>query len=208
MAPLKRFIAISLVIQALFHVSTDKAASQGESANTSAGRADSVTPPTVMAEGAAPPQELVSGGNILLTVSQSRALKLKSKVVAPSIIDAGIAEIVSISGNDLVIRGRMPGSTTLVLSDETGAKSFVEVRVERQLTEEEQQIPRGSNTVKFVPVGGSGRIILTGDVGSTEELIKLFGVGNASTDDRGMNIEAANNRVINRRPGEQGSSPR
>lgn len=208
MAPLERFIAISLVILALCPAGIGKAAAQGESAKPVAAHTNTGTLPTALVESANTSQDLVGGGNVLLTVSQSRVLKLRTKVVAPSIIDAGIAEIVSTSENELVIRGHMPGITTLVFSDEAGAKSFVELRVERQLTAEEQQQPGGSNTVKFVPVGDSGRIILTGDVGSTEELIKLFGVGNASTDDRGMNIEAANNRVINRRAGEQGSSPR
>ncbi|MBY0548338.1 MAG: pilus assembly protein N-terminal domain-containing protein [Candidatus Obscuribacterales bacterium] len=201
-----RFAAIALVILALCHLSADKAVSQGEPSQPVARETTGI--PTAPVDSATPSQELVSGGNILLTVAQSRVLKMKSKIVAPSVIDAGIAELVSTSGNELLIRGRLPGTTTLVLSDESGTKSFIEVRVERQLTAEEQQQPHRSKTVKFIPVGGSDRIILTGDVGSNEELIKLFGVGNASTDDRGMNIEAANNRVIKSRPGEQGSSQR
>jgi Flp pilus assembly secretin CpaC len=60
--------------------------------------------------------------------------------------------------------------------------------------------------VKAFSVGGSDRVLLLGDVDHPESVIKAFSASNVFMDDRGMNIQVANSRLINGRIGEQGGS--
>lgn len=166
----------------------------------------SVTAPA-LADASQGLQEQGTARTITLKISKTCTIKLRT-TLTPTVIDAGIAEIVSFAQNELTLRGRLPGATTLVVSDESGSKSYICLQVESETGATKNRQSDGQNAVKFIPVGGAARIILTGATDSTEELIKLFSVGNASVDDRGMNIEAVNNRVLNRRPDEPGSSGR
>src|SRR5262249_15320364 len=57
---------------------------------------------------------------------------------------------------------------------------------------------------KAFSVGGTDRVLLLGDVDHPESIIKAFAAANVFMDDRGMNIQVANSRLINARIGEQG----
>lgn len=142
---------------------------------------------------------LTDESRVQLLVSQSRVLKLSGRLSNATVGDSGIAQV-AVSGEDLTISGRFPGATTLILTDDAGRKSFISVTVQTEA--EASQVPSRARSVKLVPVGSSDRIILTGDVDSPEQLLRLFTNGNASTNDRGMNVESANDRLINVRPGE------
>jgi Flp pilus assembly secretin CpaC len=60
--------------------------------------------------------------------------------------------------------------------------------------------------VRSFSVGGSDRVILTGDVDHAESIIKAFATANAFMDDRGMQITVAGNRILGARLGELGGN--
>ncbi len=147
--------------------------------------------------------------NILdLKVSQSRTFKLKNKIVRTSISDPAVAEPVVVSENQIVLLGKTPGSATLVLWDDAGNSVAIDLRVTRDYTQLQSTLreidPR--IIVKAFSVGGSDRVLLLGDVDHTESIVRAFSAANVFMDDRGMNVNVANNRLVAGRIGEQGAS--
>ncbi len=153
-------------------------------------------------------EEFKSTNIIDVAVSKSRTFKLRNKVVRTSISDPGIVEPVVISENQLVLLGKSPGRATMVLWDDAGNSSAIDVRVTRDYTQLQSTLreidPR--IIVKTYSVGGSDRVVLLGDVDHPESVIRGFSASNVYMDDRGMNIQVANNRLINARIGEVGAS--
>ncbi len=142
-----------------------------------------------------------------VAVSKSRTFKMRNKIVRTSISDPGVVEPVVISENQLVLLGKSPGRATMVLWDDAGNSSAVDVRVTRDYTQLQSTLreidPR--IIVKTYSVGGSDRVVLLGDVDHPESVIRGFAASNVYMDDRGMNIQVANNRLINARIGEIGA---
>jgi Flp pilus assembly secretin CpaC len=143
-----------------------------------------------------------------LKTSQSRTFKLKNKVVRTSISDPGIAEPVVVTENQLVLLGKAPGTATLVLWDDAGNSVSIDLRVSRDFSQLQATLreidPR--IIIKAFSVGGSERVLLTGDVDNVESVIKAFAASNVFMDDRGMNIQVANGRIIAGRIGESGGA--
>src|ERR1700733_549411 len=153
-------------------------------------------------------EEFKTTNVIDLKVAQSRTFKLKNKIVRTSISDPSIAEPVVVSENQLVLLGKTPGTATLVLWDDAGNSVAIDLRVTRdygQLQATLREIdPR--IIVKAFSVGGSDRVLLLGDVDHPESVVKAISAANVFMDDRGMNVQVANNRLVNARIGEQGGS--
>jgi Flp pilus assembly secretin CpaC len=146
--------------------------------------------------------------NVLdLKVSQSRTFKLKNKIVRTSISDPAVAEPVVVSENQIVLLGKTPGSATLVLWDDAGNSVAIDLRVTRDYAQLQSTLreidPR--IIVKAFSVGGADRVLLLGDVDHTESVVRAFSASNVFMDDRGMNVQVANNRLVNGRIGEQAS---
>ncbi|PWT96553.1 MAG: hypothetical protein C5B53_09435 [Candidatus Melainabacteria bacterium] len=149
-------------------------------------------------------EEFKSSNVIDLKVSQSRTFKLKNKIVRTSISDPSIAEPVVVAENQIVLLGKSPGGATLVLWDDAGNSMAIDLRVARDFSQLQSALreidPR--IIVKAFSVAGSDRVLLLGDVDHPESVIKAFGSANVFMDDRGMNIQVANSRLINARIGE------
>jgi len=177
-----------------------------QSAVDTSDTAASPIPPVV--SGTVDLEEFKRTNIIDLKVAQSRTFRLKNKIVRTSISDPSIAEPVVVSENQLVLLGKTPGTSTLVLWDDAGNSVAIDLRVTRdygQLQSTLREIdPR--IIVKAFSVGGSDRVLLLGDVDHPESIIKAFSAANVFMDDRGMNIQVANSRLINARVGEQGGS--
>lgn len=167
-----------------------------------------VTPIPPVVTGTVDLEEFKPSNVIDLKISQSRTFKLKNKIVRTSISDPSIAEPVVVSENQIVLLGKAPGGATLVLWDDAGNSVAIDLRVTRDYSQLQTSLreidPR--IIVKAFSVGGSDRVILMGDVDHPESVIKAFGTANVFMDDRGMNIQAANSRLINARIGEQGGT--
>jgi Flp pilus assembly secretin CpaC len=153
-------------------------------------------------------EEFKTTNAIDLKVSQSRTFKFKNKIVRTSISDPGIAEPVVVSENQMVLLGKAPGTCTMLLWDDAGNSISVDLRVSRDYTQLQTTLreidPR--IIVKAFSVGGSDRVLLTGDVDHPESIIKAFAASNVFMDDRGMNIQVANSRIITARIGESGGT--
>lgn len=163
-----------------------------------------VTPIPPVVTGTVDLEEFKSTNILDLKVSQSRTFKLKNKIVRTSISDPSIAEPVVVSENQIVLLGKAPGGATLVLWDDAGNSAAIDLRVARDYNQLQATLrevdPR--IIVKAFSVGGSDRVILLGDVDNAESIIRAFGAANIYMDDRGMNIQVANSRILNARPGE------
>jgi len=153
-------------------------------------------------------EEFKTTNAIDLKVSQSRTFKFKNKIVRTSISDPGIAEPVVVSENQMVLLGKAPGTCTMLLWDDAGNSISVDLRVSRDYTQLQTTLreidPR--IIVKAFSVGGSDRVLLTGDVDHTESIVKAFAASNVFMDDRGMNIQVVNSRIVAGRIGEQGGT--
>ncbi|MDP3507803.1 MAG: pilus assembly protein N-terminal domain-containing protein [Candidatus Melainabacteria bacterium] len=153
-------------------------------------------------------EEFKTTNAIDLKVSQSRTFKFKNKIVRTSISDPGIAEPVVVSENQMVLLGKAPGTCTMLLWDDAGNSISVDLRVSRDYTQLQTTLreidPR--IIVKAFSVGGSDRVLLTGDVDHTESIVKAFAASNVFMDDRGMNIQVVNSRIIAGKIGETGGA--
>lgn len=167
-----------------------------------------ITPIPPVVTGTVDLEEFKSTNILDLRVSQSRTFKLKNKIVRTSISDPSIAEPVVVSENQIVLLGKAPGGATLVLWDDAGNSAAIDLRVTRDYNQLQATLrevdPR--IIVKSFSVGGSDRLILLGDVDHAESVIRAFGAANIYMDDRGMNIQVANSRLINQRIGEVSTS--
>ena len=176
------------------------------SQSTSSGVTATPIPPVVT--GAVDLEEFKTTNEIDLKVSQSRTFKMRNKIVRTSISDPGIAEPVVVAENQMVLLGKAPGSATMVLWDDAGNTAAVDIVVSRDFSELQTALreidPR--IVVKAFSVGGSDRVLLLGDVDHAESIIRAMMACNVFMDDRGFNIQVANNRLIGARIGEQGSS--
>lgn len=166
-----------------------------------------VTPIPPVVSGTLDMEEFKSTNVIDLKVSQSRTFKTKNKIVRTSISDPAIAEPVVVAENQIVLLGKTPGTATMVLWDDAGNSVAIDLRVARDFSQLQATLreidPR--IVVKTYNVGGSDRVILLGDVDHPESIIRAFAAANVFMDDRGLNIQVANNRLINARIGEMGA---
>jgi len=166
------------------------------------------TPIPPVVSGTLEMEEFKSTNVIDLKVSQSRTFKTKNKIVRTSISDPAIAEPVVVAENQIVLLGKTPGTSTMVLWDDAGNSVAIDLRVTRDYSQLQSTLreidPR--IVVKPYSVGGSDRVILLGDVDHAESVIRSFAASNVFMDDRGMNIQVANNRLINSRIGELGAA--
>jgi Flp pilus assembly secretin CpaC len=153
-------------------------------------------------------EEFKSMNVIDLKVAQSRTFKLKNKIVRTSISDPSVAEPVVVSENQLVLLGKTPGTTTMVLWDDAGNAVAIDLHVTRDYGQLQSTLREIDPRIiaKAFSVGGSDRVILMGEVDHPESAIKAFAAASVFMDDRGMNIQVANNRLVNGRIGEQGGS--
>ncbi len=153
-------------------------------------------------------EEFKTTGAIDLKVSQSRTFKFKNKIVRTSISDPGVAEPVVVSENQMVLLGKSPGTCSMLLWDDAGNSISLDLRVSRDYSQLQATLreidPRV--IVKAYSVGGSDRVLLTGDVDHPESIIRAFAAANVFMDDRGMNIQVANSRIVAGRIGEAGST--
>ncbi len=153
-------------------------------------------------------EEFKTTNAIDLKVSQSRTFKFKNKIVRTSISDPGIAEPVVVAENQMVLLGKAPGTCTMLLWDDAGNSISVDLRVSKDYSQLQATLreidPR--IIVKAFNVGGSDRVLLTGDVDHPESIIKAFAASNVFMDDRGMQIQVANGRILAARLGEQGGT--
>jgi Flp pilus assembly secretin CpaC len=92
--------------------------------------------------------------------------------------------------------------------DDAGNSLAIDLRVSKDYTQLQSMLreidPR--IIVKAYSVGGSDRVILMGDVDHAESVIRAFSAANVFMDDRGMNVQVSNNRLVSARIGEQGAS--
>lgn len=187
--------------QLLAQLAPDQVVAQGDQTSITA------TPIPPVVTGTVDLEEFKTTNVIDLRVSQSRTFKLKNKIVRTSISDPAIAEPVVVSENQMVLLGKTPGTATLVLWDDAGNSVAVDLRVTRDYTQLQSTLreidPR--IIVKAFSVGGTDRVLLLGDVDHPESIIRAFAAANVFMDDRGMNIQVANSRLVNARIGETGA---
>jgi len=190
--------------QMLAQLAPDQVVAQGGDAGGNL----TATPIPPVVTGTVDLEEFKTTNVIDLKVSQSRTFKLKNKIVRTSISDPGVAEPVVVSENQLVLLGKTAGTATLVLWDDAGNSVAIDLRVTKdygQLQSTLREIdPR--IIVKAFSIGGTDRVLLLGDVDHPDSIIRAFAASNVFMDDRGMNIQVANSRLINARVGEQGGS--
>jgi Flp pilus assembly secretin CpaC len=108
----------------------------------------------------------------------------------------------------MVLLGKAPGNATLVIWDDAGNSVAIDIRVQHDFGTLQSMLREVDPRIIVRPfsVGGSDRVILTGDVDHPESVIRAFAIANAFMDDRGMTIQVANNRILDKRPGEQGGT--
>lgn len=163
------------------------------------------TPIPPVVTGAVDLEEYKPTNVIDVMVSRSRTFKLRNKIVRTSISDPGIVEPVVVAENQMILLGKSPGKATMVIWDDAGNNTAIDIKVSRDYSQLQATLreidPR--IIVKTYSVGGSDRVILYGDVDHPESVIRAFAAANVYMDDRGMNIQVANNRLINARIGEQ-----
>jgi Flp pilus assembly secretin CpaC len=168
----------------------------------------SVTPIPPVVTGTVDLEEFKTSNVIDLKVSQSRTFKLKNKIVRTSISDPGIAEPVVVAENQIVLLGKTAGTATLVLWDDAGNSVAIDLRVSRDYSGLQAALreidPR--IIVKPFSVSGTDRVLLMGDVDHAESVIRAMGTANVFMDDRGFNVQIANNRLTQGRVGEAGGS--
>ena len=188
--------------QLLAQLSPDQVIAQADQNSLTA------TPIPPVVTGTVDLEEFKTTNVIDLKVSQSRTFKLKNKIVRTSISDPAVAEPVVVSENQIVLLGKTPGAATLVLWDDAGNSVAIDLRVTREYGQLQSTLreidPR--IIVKAFSVGGSDRVLLLGDVDHPESVVRAFSAANVFMDDRGMNVQVANNRLINSRIGEQGGA--
>gem|GEM_PF-310575 len=186
--------------QLIAQLSPDQIIAQGEAAGTTS------TPIPPVVSGAVDLEEFKPTNVIDLKVSQSRTFKLKNKIVRTSISDPSVAEPIVVAENQIVLLGKSPGSTTLVVWDDAGNSIAVDVRVNRDFSQLQAVLREIDPRIIVEPftVGGSDRVILLGDVDHPESVIRAFTAADSFMDDRGMKIIAANGRLVEPRIGEMG----
>lgn len=166
----------------------------------------SATPIPPVVSGTVDLEEFKPTNAIDLKVSQSRTFRLRNKIIRTSISDPSIAEPVVVAENQMVMLGKAPGTATLVIWDDAGNSVAIDVRVQHDFATLQSMLrevdPR--IIVRTFSVGGSDRVILTGDVDHAESVIRAFAIANSFLDDRGMTIQVAGNRILSARPGEGG----
>jgi hypothetical protein len=117
-------------------------------------------------------EEFKTTNAIDLKVAQSRTFKFKNKIVRTSISDPGIAEPVVVAENQMVLLGKAPGTCTMLLWDDAGNSISVDLRVSKDYSQLQATLreidPR--IIVKAFNVGGSDRVLLTGDVDHPESI--------------------------------------
>ncbi|MCA9800432.1 MAG: pilus assembly protein N-terminal domain-containing protein [Cyanobacteria bacterium HKST-UBA02] len=182
-------------------MSADNLLAQGESGDVNA------TPIPPVVTGTVDLEEFKTTNVIDVKVSRSRTFKLRNKIVRTSISDPGIVEPVVVSENQMVLLGKSPGKATMVIWDDAGNSAAIEVSCSRDYSQLQATLreidPR--IIVKTYSVGGSDRLILLGDVDHAESVIRAFSAANVFMDDRGMNVQVANNRLVDARIGEMGA---
>jgi pilus assembly protein CpaC len=116
--------------------------------------------------GAARAQTLGSAEVLRLASGESYLITRSAPLTKVSIADPGVADVVVVSANELVVNGKTPGTTSLLLWDNAGGRAHFAVRVSPDaatLQEDLRRLFPGEPIT--VESSGSG-VILKGDVSS------------------------------------------
>ncbi|MFO7588395.1 MAG: pilus assembly protein N-terminal domain-containing protein, partial [Gemmatimonadota bacterium] len=79
--------------------------------------------------GAARAQTLGSAEVLRLASGESYLITRSAPLTKVSIADPGVADVVVVSANELVVNGKTPGTTSLLLWDNAGGRAHFAVRV-------------------------------------------------------------------------------
>jgi len=121
-----------------------------------------------------------SAGIIDLAAGGSNVIETPASVTRIAIADPAIIDVLPVTAREIVVNGKSPGTTSLLIWDAAGTRSWYNVRVSPDAANLESDLQRlfpGEN----VQVQSTGQsVILTGSVSNSGVAARMIDVANAS----------------------------
>lgn len=118
--------------------------------------------------GVARAQALGSADVLRLAAGESYLITRSAPLTKVSIADPAVADVVVVSANELVVNGKVPGATSLLLWDNAGGRAHYSVRVSADATKLQEDLRRLFPGEAIAVEASGGTVVLTGAVSSSE----------------------------------------
>jgi pilus assembly protein CpaC len=118
--------------------------------------------------GVARAQALGAPEVLRLAAGESYLITRSAPLTKVSIADPGVADVVVVSANELVVNGKVPGTTSLILWDNAGGRAHFSVRVAADAANLQEDLRRMFPGEPIAVSSSGNTVVLTGAVSSSE----------------------------------------
>jgi pilus assembly protein CpaC len=120
------------------------------------------------------PSSMISGGldadgQITLDPGKSKKLTTKPRIKKEEILQEDVAAVYALSATELVVSGKKPGSTQLILTDENGQTEMVDINIESDVALLRKQLKSLFPDAKVSVDAVNNQITLRGQVPTLEK---------------------------------------
>lgn len=103
---------------------------------------------------------------VRLATGESFLITRSAPLTKVSIADPGVADVVVVSDHELVVNGKVPGTTSLMLWDNAGGRAHYSVKVNADAESLQENLRRLFPDEEFRVESSGGTVVLAGDVSS------------------------------------------
>jgi pilus assembly protein CpaC len=120
---------------------------------------------------------------VRLAAGESFLITRSAPLTKISIADPGVADVVVVSANELVVNGKVAGTTSLMLWDTSGGRSHYSIKVNADAASLEENLRRLFPDEQFRVESSGGTVVLAGDVSSLQVSERLEAIAATSVGD-------------------------
>ena len=117
---------------------------------------------------------------VRLAAGESFLITRAAPLTKISIADPNVADVVVVSANELVVNGKVAGTTSLMLWDTSGGRSHYAVKVNADAASLEENLRRLFPDEQFRVESSGGTVVLAGDVSSLQVSERLEAIAATS----------------------------
>ena len=117
---------------------------------------------------------------VRLAAGESFLITRSAPLTKISIADPGVADVVVVSANELVVNGKVAGTTSLMLWDTSGGRSHYAIKVNADAATLEENLRRLFPDEQFRVESSGGTVVLAGDVSSLQVSERLEAIAATS----------------------------
>lgn len=132
----------------------------------------------------------VSLGRIFVTLGQSRLLTIREEVRRVSVTSPEVATVQAISPREILVDGKMPGVTTMIIWDAMGKTYIYDLTIQRDVQLLKERLLQIDEGIEMEIHPAQDAVILWGEVDSPAKITKAIAVAASFFEDTELHVLA------------------